>query len=246
MNSSTSPRETLPGCLRQHVAAAARASRPATLADLLFGDPRRGHPVALFGSGAAALERLTYADSRRAGALHTGALLGAAGLPVSPSSGRPRGAARRGRRWPPRRRRSSRSAGRRWRAPATRWPACWTPATSTARGDCCRRCADATRPSLDSAGPGPRRAGVGRGEHLRRAGGARCCGARSAGCRRLLVYRGANTLDAMIGHRSPRYARFGWAAARFDDVANYMRRPGHRPAGGGVRARGRAGHPAGR
>ena len=38
----------------------------------------------------------------------------------------------------------------------------------------------------------------------------------------ILVYRGANTLDAMIGHRSPRYARFGWAAARFDDAANFV------------------------
>ena len=49
-------------------------------ADLLFGDPRRWHPVALFGGGAAALERLTYADSRRAGALHAGALLAALGV----------------------------------------------------------------------------------------------------------------------------------------------------------------------
>jgi adenosylcobinamide-phosphate synthase len=38
----------------------------------------------------------------------------------------------------------------------------------------------------------------------------------------VLVYRGANTLDAMIGSRSPRYARFGWAAARFDDFANFV------------------------
>jgi adenosylcobinamide-phosphate synthase len=37
----------------------------------------------------------------------------------------------------------------------------------------------------------------------------------------VLVYRGANTLDAMVGRRSPRYARFGWAAARFDDAANF-------------------------
>ena len=36
------------------------------------------------------------------------------------------------------------------------------------------------------------------------------------------AYRAANTLDAMVGHRSRRYARFGWASARIDDVANWV------------------------
>ncbi|HEX6470761.1 MAG TPA: cobalamin biosynthesis protein [Streptosporangiaceae bacterium] len=37
----------------------------------------------------------------------------------------------------------------------------------------------------------------------------------------LLGYRAVNTIDAMVGHRNPRYLRFGWAAARLDDIVNF-------------------------
>jgi adenosylcobinamide-phosphate synthase len=34
------------------------------------------------------------------------------------------------------------------------------------------------------------------------------------------AYKGANTADSMIGHKTPRHLAFGWAAARFDDLVN--------------------------
>lgn len=42
------------------------------------------------------------------------------------------------------------------------------------------------------------------------------------GPRGALAYRAVNTMDAMVGYRSPRYHNFGWASARLDDVANYV------------------------
>ncbi|HXC12313.1 MAG TPA: adenosylcobinamide-phosphate synthase CbiB [Stellaceae bacterium] len=38
----------------------------------------------------------------------------------------------------------------------------------------------------------------------------------------VFAYKMANTLDSMVGHRTPHYRAFGWAAARFDDLANLV------------------------
>jgi adenosylcobinamide-phosphate synthase len=43
-----------------------------------------------------------------------------------------------------------------------------------------------------------------------------------AGAPGAAIYRAINTMDAMVGHRSDRYRHFGWAAARLDDVANWL------------------------
>lgn len=191
------------------------------LADLLFGDPRRGHPVALFGTGAAALEGLTYDDSRRAGALHTGALLGAlAALGV----GVERAAKRRGPGW----------------TAATTAAATFVALGGTSLSRTGHQMAglldtgDVTAarrllPSLCGRDPAALdSAGLARAalesvaENTSDAHVAPVLWAAAGGVPAVLVYRGANTLDAMIGNRSPRYARFGWAAARFDDAANFV------------------------
>ncbi|QYX55797.1 adenosylcobinamide-phosphate synthase CbiB [Roseovarius sp. SCSIO 43702] len=43
-----------------------------------------------------------------------------------------------------------------------------------------------------------------------------------AGLPGLLLYKVTNTADSMIGHRTPRHAAFGWAAARLDDLLNLV------------------------
>ncbi|MDP3958894.1 MAG: adenosylcobinamide-phosphate synthase CbiB [Pseudorhodobacter sp.] len=43
-----------------------------------------------------------------------------------------------------------------------------------------------------------------------------------AGLPGLMLYKITNTADSMIGHRTPRYEQFGWAAARLDDLLNLI------------------------
>ncbi len=38
----------------------------------------------------------------------------------------------------------------------------------------------------------------------------------------IMTYKAINTLDSMIGYKNERYREFGWAAARIDDIANFI------------------------
>ena len=43
-----------------------------------------------------------------------------------------------------------------------------------------------------------------------------------AGLPGIVLYKAANTADSMVGHKTERYAEFGWASARFDDLVNWI------------------------
>ncbi|MCR9067923.1 MAG: adenosylcobinamide-phosphate synthase CbiB [Rhodobacteraceae bacterium] len=43
-----------------------------------------------------------------------------------------------------------------------------------------------------------------------------------AGLPGLIFFKMINTADSMIGHRTPRHEEFGWAAARLDDLLNWL------------------------
>lgn len=190
------------------------------LLDAVLGDPRRGHPVAAFGAAATKAETRLWSDSRGRGVIMVAtclapvALAGLAGQRMT----------------------RSRPA----LTLAATALASWTVLGGTSLGGS----ALAVGRALDAGDLAAARRMLptlcGRDpEQLDEAGLARAAVESVAentsdavvapllwgamfGLPGLLGYRAANTLDAMIGQRSPRYQRFGWAAARLDDVANLI------------------------
>ena len=73
----------------------------------------------------------------------------------------------------------------------------------------------------------------------RRRGSRRRCGALAAGAPVRSRYRAVNTMDAMVGHHSARYERFGWAARAPRRRRELRPRTRHRVAGRSLRPRSR-------
>lgn len=180
-------------------------------ADLLVGDPRRGHPVAGFGQVALAVERRAYAPSRLRGALFCGVLVGGAaafGELLGRRFGQGRALALVG--WAALGGRSLVGVAGELEellragdlaAARTGLPALVgrDPSALDERG-VARAVVESVAENTGDAVVGPLVWGAVFGP---------------AG---MCAFRAANTLDAMVGHRSARYAEFGWAAARLDDL----------------------------
>ncbi|MDV7198033.1 cobalamin biosynthesis protein [Rhodococcus kroppenstedtii] len=190
------------------------------LADVVLGDPQRRHPVAAVGSAAARLETLTYRDTRAAGVVHTAVVLSTVvgGAVAVDRALRP---------WP-------------WLHTAVTAAGIWACLGGTTLGRTGAAMADAVAagdlyaaraivPSLCGRDPSLLdEAGVVRAavesvaENTSDATVGVLVWAAVAGLPGAVGYRTVNTLDAMIGYRNDRYSRFGWCAARLDDVVNLV------------------------
>jgi len=189
-------------------------------ADSVFGDPRRRHPVAGFGKVAQWAERFTYRDRKLPGVVHalglSVAVVSAGAFAERLGAGRPvvRVATTAAATWVVlggaslAREGTAIGAdldGGNIAAARDRLPAlCGRDPAQLSGGELARAAVESVAENTSDAIVAPLLWGA------------------VAGVPGLVGYRAVNTLDAMIGHRSPRYRRFGWAAARLDDLANLL------------------------
>ncbi|MEV6362830.1 cobalamin biosynthesis protein [Nocardia asteroides] len=181
--------------------------------DRIFADPRHYHPVAGFGSAAAALEEVTYADERQAGVVHEVVAVGAV-LGIGAIAARAGVLATALATWTAL---GGRSLARAGHAMAERLDAGDLDGARALLPSLCGR-----DPSVLDADGLARAALESVAENTSDATVAPLLWGAVAGVPGLLGYRAVNTLDAMIGYRNERYLRFGWAAARTDDLANVV------------------------
>ncbi|GAA1482806.1 cobalamin biosynthesis protein [Gordonia sinesedis] len=192
------------------------------LADRVVGDPSRCHPVAALGRALSTAERRLYRDSRAAGLAYAAMCIGGAGVAAVAARGL-----------------TARYAGGPGRVALTA-AATW----SALGGTTLTRVGQDVAVALDDGDIAAARAWVpslcGRDPAALDAAGICRAAVESiaentsdatvgplvwgavAGVPGLVVYRTVNTLDAMVGYRSDRYVRFGWASARLDDLMNLL------------------------
>ena len=188
--------------------------------DAMFGEPRRAHPLVLFGRLVSQLERRFHRDSRAAGVAAW--LVGVAAAVVATIL---------------------------VAIAFARWPWAWwafatcvlylaighrslaeharAVETSLRAGDLdAARQAVARMVSRDTGDLDASQVAAAATESVLENGSDAVFGAlfwfALLGAPGALLYRLANTLDAMSGYRTPRFSRFGWAAARIDDALNFV------------------------
>ena len=179
------------------------------LVDRALGEPPSAlHPVAWFGTVMGRFEKRAYADRRSAGALYAagGTLLGLGVGRVIRSTSAAVALA---------------SSGRMLRATALDISRLLAAGDLAAARDALPALVGRDASALDESGIA---AAVieSLAENTVDAVVAPALWGAAFGARGAAAHRAINTMDAMVGHRSARYQRFGTAAARLDDVAAYV------------------------
>jgi len=185
-------------------------------ADRWLGEPpARWHPVAWFGTAMGELERVAWRDSRLAGASYAavgvgGAWLVGAGLrrAVGPAPAVALATA-------------VAVAGRMLDAEGTAVGRLLVEGDLDGARRRVRSLVGRTTADIDEAGI-TRAVVESIAENTTDAVVAPALWAAVGGAPAVLAYRAANTLDAMVGHHTDRYERFGWASARLDDALNLV------------------------
>lgn len=190
------------------------------VADRVLGDPATGHPVAVFGRVALAVERRLWADDVGRGAVYTTTLVGATVLAAAAGVRLVRRApvaetvVTAATTWTVL---GGRSLGREAEAVRRHLAEDDLPAARTrlthlvGRDTSVLDPTDVSRAVIESVAENTSDAVV-----------APLLAGAVAGLPGLVGYRAANTLDAMVGHRNERYRRFGSASARLDDLLNLV------------------------